>query len=302
MNRKIVSEILAGQWFIQRQWAEAHLPLVIALLQGSNAISFVERTGNEGVEQPFVVDPLTMQRYQPYAFVSGSGYVPNPNIPPNSVGIIPISGPITYYNGDCGEPGMMQRTNWLMDFMRRDNIGSIVQVIDTPGGVNTAAPAYVAEMKKRSKPILSLVDNFCASLGIRFSAESDETYLSHDMSKMGSVGSYTMFLDYRGMLEKEGIKLHEIYAPQSIDKNKDYRDALDGDYSLMKADLKKAVDHFINHVKASRGSIAAANEKEWNSGKMFYPDEAVKFGLADGIRPFSQVVGKAAWLGKRFKK
>jgi ClpP class serine protease len=301
MNRKIISEILTGRWFIQKQWAESHLPLVIALLKGNNPVSFVQRTGNEGIELPFVLDPSTMERIDSYKYDYNSDkLIPNPNIPPNSVGVIPITGPLTYYNGDCGEPGMMQRTNWLMDFMKRDNIGSIVQIIDTPGGEARASRNYVDQMQKSPKPILSYVDNMCASLGMFFSSASNETYLSNDLSEMGSVGSMMMLLDIRGALELEGLKLIEVYAPQSTDKNKDYNDALNGDTSLIENHLKILTDAFINHIKTGRPQ-SAANEKEWNSGKMFFAKGAINLGLADGIRPFNQVISKAAWLAKRNK-
>ena len=307
MNRKIISEILTGHWCINRQWADAHLPLVIALLNGNSNLSFVDRTGNEGVEQPFIVDPATMQRYPMFAYVSGLGYVPNPNIPPNSVGILPVTGPLTYYNGDCGEPGMMQRTSWLVDMIRRDNIVAIVQLIDTPGGESSAAFNYVAEMKKSKKPILTYVDRYCASLGIWLSAQSKEVYINNDFTGMGSIGSYCMLMDITGALDKAGLKLIEIYAPQSTDKNKDYKDALKGDYTLIEKDLEKYVDAFIKHVGISGGNTMRAdtarkNVKDWNSGKMFKGGDAVNMGLADGIRPFDQVVSKAAWLGMRNKK
>jgi ClpP class serine protease len=121
------------------------------------------------------------------------------------------------------------------------------------------------------------------------------------MDQLGSVGSYCTLLDYSGYLEKEGIKMHQIYAPQSVDKNKDYKDAIAGDYSAIEADLKIHVDEFISFVKTARGDKAAANESTWGTGKMFYADEAVKLGLADGIKSFEQVISKAAWLAKRKK-
>lgn len=295
MSYQLISRILASPWFIHRPWADAHLPLIAALLKGQN-VSFVQRTGNEGVEQPFVIDPATMERYNLY--LHGS---PNPNIPPNSVGVLPITGPLTHYNGDCGEPGMIQRTNWLMDMQKRDHIGSIVQLIDTPGGEGRAAQGYCAVMARSKKPVLSYVDNMCASLGMWFSSGSQEVYLSHDLASMGSIGSYVMLADWSGWLEKEGIKLHEIYAPQSTDKNKDYKDALAGDYAAIQEDLKLHVDAFINYVKVQRGDKATANVAEWNSGKMFNAKDAVKIGLADGVKSLDQVISKAAWLAKRKK-
>lgn len=302
MSFQLISSILAGQWFIHRSWADAHLPLVAALLKGQN-VSFVERSGSENYEQPFAIDPQTMERTEFYKYDwAADSYKPNPNIAPGSVGIIPITGPLTHYNGECNEPGMIKRTTWLLEMQKRENISSIVQLIDTPGGEGRAANGYCAVMAKSKKPILSYVDTMCASLGMWFSAGSMETWLSHDLACMGSIGSYVMLADFTGYFEQMGIKLHEIYAPQSEDKNKDYRDALAGDYKAIQEDLKIHVDAFINYVKVNRGEKAAANVKEWNSGKMFNAQDAVKIGLADGVKDLNQVVSKAAWLAKRNKK
>lgn len=287
-----LSAILRGHWMLDREWADAHLPIVLLMLQG-NPVSFVERTGNEGIEGPFAIDPKTMQRYDWYR---GN----NPNIPENSVGVIPITGPITKYNGDCGEPGAIQRNSWMMQMQKRQNIGSIIQLIDTPGGEARAAGSSVSLIQRSQKPVLSFVDGYSASLGMWYTSASDEVYLSGKNDRMGSIGSYLTLMDVRGYFEKQGVKIHEIYAPQSDDKNKEYREALKGNYSLYEQDLKRHVDDFIGFVKAERPK-AAATEKEWNSGKMFYADDAIKLGLADGIRSFDQVVSKAAWLAKRKK-
>jgi protease IV len=287
-----LSAILRGHWMLDRQWAEAHLPLVLLMLQGKT-VSFVERTGNAGVEQPFVVDPSTMQRYN---WMDGR----NANIPENSVGVIPISGPITKYNGDCGEPGAIQRNTWMLQMQKRQNVGSIVQLLDTPGGEARAAASSMDIIKSSKKPVLSFVDGMSASLGMWYTSASRETYLSSKSDEMGSVGSYLTLLDVRGYFEQQGIKIHEIYAPQSEDKNKDYREALKGNYEGYQQDLKKHVDEFISFIKDERPK-AAATEAQWNSGKMFYAQDAIKLGLADGIRSFDQVVSKAAWLAKRNK-
>lgn len=299
MNRKIISEILSGTWSINSKWADAHLPLVVALLNGSTNLSFTQRTGSENYEMPFFIDPSNMQRSEYFVWDDKKGMrVPNQNIPQNSIGIIPFNGPLTYYNGDCGEPGMIQRINWLMEMQRMPNVSAVVQLMDTPGGVSSAAFNYIAEMRKSSKPILSYVDNICASLGMWFSAASDETYMGHEFSEMGSVGSYCILLDMKSAMEAQGFKLVEVYAPQSTDKNKAYKDAIAGDDSLIKEDLRLHVDAFIKHIKENRAD-SAANEAAWNSGKMFYANDAKKLGLSDGIKPFNQVVLKAAWLAKR---
>lgn len=266
-----------------------------------NPVSFADRTGNQGVEQPFVIDPKTMQRYNFLICDPRSDApIPNPNIPENSVGILPISGPITKYNTECGPPGAIARNSWLMEMGRRANIGSVVLLMDTPGGEVRAASASVNTITNFNKPILSFVDGMNASLGMWFTSGTNEVYLSNSRDEIGSIGSLCMLADFSGALEKEGIKLHEIYAPQSTDKNKPYRDAMNGDYTAIENDLKLHVNDFISFIKTQRPQ-SAATEKLWSTGKMFYAEEAVKLGLADGVRSFQQVVSKAAWLAKRNK-
>lgn len=291
-----LSAVLRGRWMIEKSWAESHLPLVLSMLKG-NAVSFVDRTGNEQVERPFAIDPKTMQRFELYGFGGG----PNANVPPGSVAVLPISGPITKYNGDCGEPGAIKRSAWLNDMQRRDNISAVVLLMDTPGGEARAASGITTTINKMTKPVLAYVDGMAASLGMWIIAAADEVYMSSRMDEVGSVGSYVMMADFKGYFESQGLKIHEIYAPQSVDKNKDYRDAMQGDYEAVKKDLAAHVDEFIGYVKSQRPK-AAANEKEWNTGKMFYAPEAIKLGLADGVRSFEQVITKAAWNAKMNKK
>ena len=183
----------------------------------------------------------------------------------------------------------------------RANIGSVVLLLDTPGGEARAASILAPTITNYKKPILSFIDGLNASLGMWLSSGTDEVYLSSKTDELGSIGTYVTIPDFSGWFEKQGIKLHEIYAPQSGDKNKDYRDAIKGNYTAIEKDLETLTDEFIGFVKNQRGEKATANIKEWNTGKMFYAAEAVNLGLADGIRSFDQVISKAAWLSQRNK-
>lgn len=294
-----LSALLRGGWLIDKQWANSQLPLLVMMLQGT-PVSFVNRTGNEKLEKPFALDPSTMDRHELVVFdYHKYDWVPNPNIPKGSVGILPINGPVTKYNGECGEPGSIQKTSWLNDFIRNDKISSIVQILDTPGGEARAANGYVSTIKKSGKPVLSYVDGMCASLGVWYSSASSEVYLSSDTDSMGSIGTYCSLVDFSGYLEKAGIRMIDVYAPQSTDKNRDYKDAIAGDTSAIEKDLEVLAANFISHVKNSLGDKAKSTERQWSTGKMFYASEAVSLGLAHGIKSFDQVVSKAAWLSKR---
>lgn len=295
MSFKTMSAILRGRWLLDKQWAESQLPLVLNLLNGNTAA--VERTGNGDIEQPFVIDPNTMQRYSLYMYGR-----PNPNIPEGSIAILPVNGPIMKYNGECGEAGSIQRVTWLLDMERRQNIGGVVMLIDSPGGQVDGTQSLVNAVKNFSKPILGFVDDgMAASAAMWVLSATDEAYTSLESDQVGSIGVYTTVLDYKGWFEQNGLKVHEIYAPQSTEKNKDYKDAIAGNYEAVMADLKITADNFISSVKANRKGKADASQAQWSTGRMFYAKEAQKAGLIDGVKSFEHVIKKASWLAKRKK-
>jgi len=299
MSFRTLSAILRGRWLLDKQWAESQLPLVLSLLQGQSAA--IDRNGESEMEYPFAVDPGTMQRYEMYVRTP-YGVKANPNIPEGSVAVIPVSGPILKYNGSCGEPGSIQRIGWMMDAERRMNIAAAVLMVDSPGGQVDGTQSFANAVKSFSKPVLGYVDDgMAASAAMWLLSATDEAYTSLESDMVGSIGVYTTIVDYKGWFEKEGYKVHEVYAPQSTDKNRDYRDAITGNYDAVLADLKVTADNFINAVKINRGEKAAANEAAWSTGKMFYAPEAKKLGLIDGVKSFEQVISKAAWLAKRKK-
>ena len=257
------------------------------------------RTGSGVYEKPFIVAPGG-ERFSLFTYDANWRRVPNINVPANSVGVLPIVGPITKYSGDCGEPGGMDHANFINIFASIQNVNSLVLILDTPGGEARAAHDPVAALKSFNKPVLSYVHGMSASLGQWYTAATKEVYLSNELDQVGSIGSYCTFFDFKGYLEQNGIVMHEIYAPQSTDKNKDYRDALEGDYKAIENDLKIHVDKFIEFV-AARNDRALQHKDKWSSGKMFYADEAIKYGLADGVMSLDKVISKAAWLGRRNK-
>lgn len=294
-----LSAVFRSTWMLERHWAESHLPIVLSMIKG-NPVSFVDRVDNGPSELPFAIDPKTMQRQEVF-IRTPYGVKVNANISPNSVGILPVSGPITKYDGTCGEPGAIQWATYLNNMQRISNISSVVMLLDTPGGEARAANAFTTAISRMSKPVLAYVDGMAASLGMWITSAADEVYMSSELDQVGSIGSYVMMADFKSYWEKEGLKIHEIYAPQSVDKNKNYRDAMKGDYAAVEEDLKMHVDHFISSVKSGRPK-AAAFESEWSTGKMFYAKEAQRIGLSDGVRTFQQVISKAAWNAKMNKK
>jgi ClpP class serine protease len=213
------------------------------------------------------------------------------------VGVLPISSAITKYNVDCGAPGMIQRDGWLRDFLNNDQISAVILLMDTPGGEVRAADTFTQTIQSAQKPIITYIDGMCCSLGMWFASATDKTFFASKNGELGSIGALVRYADVSGMLEKAGIKITDIYATQSTDKNKPFRDAQAGDFTEIQEDLDHLVDDFIAHVQAGRpGAVKSADK--WNTGKVFRADEAVKLGLADGVMSFNQVVSYSKFLAR----
>jgi len=297
MFNKTLSAILRGIWMIEPQWANAHLPQVARLLQGEQFNPAVVAADPKNIvlagESKHL--PIALHPDAHSGFVTASRYRRFSDAPEGSVALIPIAGPIMKYEGECGEPGSMNYAQWVKEAAGSPNISGIIIKIDSPGGqvdgTQTLVDAIVASKKKT---IGFVDDGMMCSAGMWIGAACDEIYASQKTDVIGSIGVLCSFYDFRGRLEQLGIKLHEIYAPQSSDKNIDFKEALEGNYAKIEAELKVLADAFITSVKTLRGSRLNSTAGDPFTGKTYFAPEAQALGLIDGICTFEQAILKAS--------
>ncbi|SKD10096.1 Peptidase family S49 [Chitinophaga ginsengisegetis] len=285
-NFHILSAILNGPWLITPDYAQAMLPWVASLYSGSGSVAAVPRSGYSS-ERPFIVAPRTGKRYEW-----------NDTPPEGSVAVIPITGPITKYNGGCGEPGSIQRQSLVAEVDARSEIVGALYLYDTPGGQVSGTSSLANAIRNAKKRSVAYVDDgIAASAGMWFLSASAEAYVSQKTDQVGSIGAYTSLVNFSGYFEKLGIKIQEIYAPQSTDKNGSYRAAIEGNEDLIKQDLSVVVDGFINFV-ADRSPRARASIDKWSTGKMFHAADAKKYGLHEGVLPMRGAIQRVVALNK----
>jgi ClpP class serine protease len=300
-----IRAILQGKWLIDKQWAESMLPAVAAVLKGGQWVQQADgpvRNGQYGYERPFLVDVKTMNRYPMYVWNPNTGYGLNTSL--NSmdglVALVPISGPILKYDGDCGEAGSVTRTGWLQLLDSMPNVTGMVLVWDTPGGMVDGTNSLSGAIKALKKFSISYVDDgMCCSAGMWGATSAKEFYASKDTDCVGSIGVLCTLADFSGYYADMGIKVESIYAPQSSEKNIEYREWQKGNDTLIKDDLAVTASAFIDAIKANRPG-AARHESKWATGRSFYAKEAKSIGLIDGIMPLSKVIQRAHYKGKNF--
>ena len=277
----LLSEILGGSWAIEPQTALAHGQLVANLLLGADEY-FEERK------------PWSFQ-FGGGAWTSGSNYN---DAPAGSVAIIPVKGTMLKYGTLCSY-GTTEIASKMQDAMLSKKISAIVLDIDSGGGAVNSISPLMQVIAGKSKPIVALAD-MDGSAAYWISSACDYVMAENRLSScFGSIGVVNSFADFQPMYEREGVKFHTIYAPESKDKNQAFEKALKGDYELMQSEiLSPLAIQFQNHVKQSRQKKLKAETPGLLSGKMFFAEDALKAGLIDGIGNMQQAIQKALDLAE----
>lgn len=271
---QLIRSILSSPWMVDERTAHAAMPMVLRLLKGEEV----------------TVQPVTDLR--PYAYSVQSQqqarYYDLANAPAGSVAVHRIIGLVTKHDGMCSKG-----TETLMREMARadamNNIAGHLLEIDSGGGEGTNI-ATVARFidEKIDKPVIAWVSGTAASAAYWIAASADGIYAAEKTDMIGSIGVMVRFADFREYYEKEGIKMHEIYAEQSDLKNADFRAALDGDYDTLRNDfLNPYAESFIDAIRKLRPEV---KDDQAFRGKIFRADQAVDNSLIDGIMSYDDAV------------
>ena len=90
-------------------------------------------------------------------------------------------------------------------------------------------------------------------------------------------------------MEKMGVKLIEVYATQSTEKNKIYKDALAGDTSGLTDQVTAINNNFLSAVRSNRYG-KQMNYKEAFKGRTYQSQDAIASGLIDGMGTLDDAV------------
>lgn len=276
---------------MDRAYAANYLPIVTHWLstpsnpsgRPRNALAEAELTEDNALR--FAV------KQADYYQISDYGEYRSPeDAPKQSVAILSIYGAISKYDQDCGPSGMLTKSNLLHRCYANDNIVGVVLHIDSGGGEGMACRLMQQTIGMRNKPMVAFCDDFAASAAYGIAAACDTVVANSPLCRVGSVGTYITLVDYADYYAKMGIKLIDVYATRSTDKNQDYLKALQGDTAPMRAICDRYNEAFIASIATAREGKIEKEQAKWATGKLFFADEALKLGLIDQVDTFENVI------------
>lgn len=263
--------ILGRPWAIDPRFVEANAQFISNMLSSGQIIQLPE------------------MKFSEHYVVGASGLRSNSSInnaPKGSIAVIEVRGPMMKNDQDCGPAGTASITNWIRQADSNPNIDGIVLVTDTPGGTVDGTEEMGRTIASVKKPIVGFVDGLAASAGYWIVSQTDEIIVSGKTSEVGSIGVMASWADLKPVMEKAGIKFHEVYATKSADKNKSFRDALQGDYQVLISELDSINTVFESTVRKGRAKV----KDEVFTGKLYFSEDAKKLGLIDSIGTMDDAV------------
>ena len=279
MKFRILSALLRSAWAIDERFAIAHGGIVAGLLNGMEfqpAIKPAEAANS----LPFYISEDFEEIEASDLTISNS----------NSIAVIPVRGTLMKEDeSDCEyfQAGMRTLSERVLEADRDPNVIGIILYIDSPGGTVDGTKAFSETIKSCKKPTVAFVDGIMASGALWIGTSARCVIAQNSTTEIGSIGVMVAFADMQPVWEKEGVKFHRINADQSKDKNKNFTDALAGDYAgIKKEELNPLADQFIAAVKANRPNIS----NSVFTGKVYFAEEALSLGLIDQIGSFETAV------------
>lgn len=177
------------------------------------------------------------------------------------INMVPVVGPILR-NGDACSYGSKEYRDWLMAASDLPNCVGHFLYLDSPGGSAYAkndfsyAIDYIRS-KEKKQPIIGLIDGLCASACEAAASMCDEVYFVNPLDQVGSIGTMCAFYAI-----KDGVKnaitqesYVEVYGSKSEWKNKEYRDAADGNYEELQKHVDELNEQFHAIIKKYRPQV-----------------------------------------------
>jgi len=274
---RLLSDIIRGQWAIDFRSSSGYLSIAAKIINGE-PLSYQDKPSS------LVISART---------TAGPSFESFDDAPDGSVAIIPVKGILRKYDS-LSTFGTESIANTLLAAYSHDKISAVILDIDSPGGSVNAGPPLTSAIDRRNKPVLAFGDQML-SLGYLIAAHTDKIIASNDFSAMfGSIGIVASFVDMKDKLANDGIKIHEIYPPESVNKNEAVNLALTGDYDLIKKEmLSPLAIKFQEAIRAKRGEMLNEDIPGLLTGKEFYTDLAILGGLVDEVGDLNYAISQA---------
>lgn len=204
--------------------------------------------------------------------------------------VLDINGPIIkysswYYLGTQDIISILRRLD------RNSSVSGIVLNIDSGGGMVSGTAELTHTIKNLSKPTIAYTGGYMCSAAMDIASGANFRMANPYADLIGSIGTMMSYQDFSKMFEKWGATLYEIYAPQSSEKNSEFRALISGDQKPYEEKLKVMTADFISRMETNLKETLK-DDGHVMKGKTYTPQQALSVGLINEIGTLEDALAK----------
>jgi protease-4 len=225
----------------------------------------------------------------------------------NKIAIVPVEGIITSRQVDQSGNDMVEIIKAQLDHAKSDKkVKAVLLKVDSPGGEVLASDEInklIVDFQKHSgKPVVASMGSLAASGGYYVSAPC-RWIVAHELTITGSIGVIMSTWNYRGLMDKVGVRPYTFKSGKFKDMLSGSREPADipeeeremvqglinDTYGKFKSVVQEGRDHAAEKNKKD-GHALAENWADYADGRILTGREALRLGFVDQIGNFDDAV------------
>ena len=231
------------------------------------------------------------------AFISIKGMVPTiGEISVEAVGLIKIKGTLAESHGFTvlgPTTGIQSYIDMLEEARKDPSIKAVLLYVDSPGGTVSASERLYYEVEKltREKIVVAYIEGYGAS-GAYMMILPSKKIIASESSLVGSIGVYTIIINYRGLLDRLGITVYTFKSGKLKDVGSPYRNMTMEDKKV----YEEIVRDFFKIFKERVNKYRVINDPEAFTGRPYTTIRAKEIGLIDDIGTLEYAINETKRL------
>jgi len=176
---------------------------------------------------------------------------------------------------------------YIKKYFEDSEVKAILLKVDCPGSTAGTSQAIFNEIKMLKKtypkkPIITLVENICASGGYYIACATDHI-IAPPSAIIGSIGSaFQNMFQLKEFIQQFKIKYKSLSAGKYKNTTDPFVDMTAEQEKLLQDMLNDSYCQFAIDVSIER-KLSTNNKNDWAEGKIFTGNQALKLGLIDSI-------------------
>lgn len=229
------------------------------------------------------------------AYNNGDFQYINEDTTPDSVAYHVVKGVMRVEDG-MSSYGIRSLTELMYSADKNPNISFHLIDVSSGGGYSTAGDFLDTAVIDMQKPVIALVRE-AGSAAYKGIMNADFIMMSGEGSEAGSIGTYSSV--NKEFLQWYKDNYEDFYSKKSSDKNRAFRDLMEGDPSSLINQTTESDQLFMDSVSKSRNLLG--NVSQTLSGGMFKGQDAVNRGLADEVGSLAKALDLGYELSEKSK-